>query len=225
MGKTKQDLVRPEVQAETLSQFTSANSGRSPGEAYLPLPESRGNRNSINKVWFAVLLLALIGGGAKYFSKSSVSQQRTTAAATVTPPFFMMSDSDADLVKTQKIQEQLMAGDIPKELEKSAPQIIEKVKVGEMKFYTFTLYDFAAEDHDMVQILVDGLPLGVADLNNAGLTIAIPLEAGKSKSITLKAVQDGGGGVTLAVRLMNSEVNLKPMQLGESQTIDVRFPK
>lgn len=59
------------------------------------------------------------------------------------------------------------------------------------------VWDYAAEDGDYVQILVNGVPLGDAFMiKNKPVEMAVPAVG----EVQVKGVRDGGGGITYAVR-------------------------
>lgn len=59
------------------------------------------------------------------------------------------------------------------------------------------VWDYAAQDGDYVQVLVDGVPLGDAFMiKNKPREITVP----STGNIQIKGIRDGGGGITYAVR-------------------------
>jgi hypothetical protein len=62
---------------------------------------------------------------------------------------------------------------------------------------TIWIWDYADEDGDYVQVLVNGSPLGDAFMiKNKAVEMSVPAEA----EIQVRGVRDGGGGITYAVR-------------------------
>lgn len=105
-----------------------------------------------------------------------------------------------------------------------APEaIVEKIKSGEMKYYSFQIFDSADEDGDIVEILVDGQSIGYIDMSNSGLTVSLPLEEGKSHTLTVRGIRDGYGGITFGAQLMTSKAVFDWFNPGDIRIIDLRF--
>ena len=66
------------------------------------------------------------------------------------------------------------------------------------------IWDYAAEDGDYVQILVDGTPIGDAFLiKNKPQEFTVPTVG----TVQVKGIRDGGGGITYAVRYELNNTN------------------
>ncbi|MBY0554935.1 hypothetical protein K2P97_10435 [bacterium] len=131
--------------------------------------------------------------------------------------------SDQQSVPEVQAQQPSQAERLPASPEPT--QIIEKIKSGDMEYYSFQIFDSAWEDGDVVEISIDGQPIGYVDMSNTGLTISVPLEPGKSHTMTVRGVRDGGGGITFGAQLMNSNIMLDWFAAGEIRNIDLRFTK
>lgn len=79
-----------------------------------------------------------------------------------------------------------------------------------------TLWDFAAEDGDTVEVSSGGYQIQVA-LKNTPQEFAVPID--KDHAITLTGVRDGGGGITLAIMAGSLENRLPPLAQGQTITL------
>ncbi len=103
------------------------------------------------------------------------------------------------------------------------PQGQAAVRADGYSMFQMQLIDDCAEDGDVVQISVDGVPVSFLSLSHAGATLEIPLKKGESHTITVTATRDGGGGVTLGLRTSMGDVISRNMQVGESETWTIGF--
>lgn len=90
--------------------------------------------------------------------------------------------------------------------------------------FSMRLIDDVAQDGDVVQISIDGVPMSFLSLTHAGATLEIPLKKGESHRITVTAVRDGNGGVTLGLQTSAGMIVSRNMAVGESDswTIDYK---
>lgn len=152
---------------------------------------------------------------------AAVSVSVSAALKTV----LQITGSDIDKMTTAKIQKEIVAGSLPESLKYSSPQIIEKLKNGNMKFYSFQLLDSGHGDDDTVEIFIDGQLLGSINISKKSSMLSVPIEFGKSKIITIKALRDSGKGVIFGAKLVNSDFILRNLQVGESETIYLGYEK
>ena len=175
---------------------------------------------------FFVSLIAL--GAYKFKTEEPVQILRNPNSMAVTAALktiLKITESDFDYATTAKVKKDLETGIIPVSLQKSSPQLIENIKNGIMNLYSFRVLDSTNKDGGTVEISVDGQPLDIISMSHTGLTLLIPLEFGKSKIIKVKAIRDGGGGVSFGAQLMNSDFLLRNMKIGESETIYLGYGK
>jgi len=112
----------------------------------------------------------------------------------------------------------------------SAPQSVltprgqEAVRSDGWSMFSMRLIDDVDQDGDVVQISVDGVPVSYLALTHAGATLEIPLKKGESHRVTVTAVRDGVGGVTLGLQTSAGTVVSRRMLVGESDswTIDYK---
>lgn len=112
----------------------------------------------------------------------------------------------------------------------SAPQSVltprgqEAVRSDGWSLFSMRLIDDVDQDGDVVQISVDGVPVSYLALTHAGATLEIPLKKGESHRVTVTAVRDGVGGVTLGLQTSAGTVVSRRMLVGESDswTIDYK---
>lgn len=66
------------------------------------------------------------------------------------------------------------------------------------------IWDYAAEDGDYVQVLINGVPMGDAFMiKNKPVELSIPTVG----TVQIKGIKDGGGGITYAVRYQINGTN------------------
>ncbi|MBI2789305.1 MAG: hypothetical protein HYX59_11540 [Elusimicrobia bacterium] len=112
----------------------------------------------------------------------------------------------------------------------TAPQSVltprgqEAVRSDGWSMFSMRLIDDVDQDGDVVQISVDGVPVSYLALTHAGATLEIPLKKGESHRVTVTAVRDGVGGVTLGLQTSAGTVVSRRMLVGESDswTIDYK---
>lgn len=205
------------------AQADSAPARRGAG-AYVAPPDF--SAKSARRPWLAAAAALLIAGGAFKFLLTAPSQPPSSPAGVVdvkSEKVFPVAPADLDRAKTEAAVTALKAGKIPPELEKAPQSVRDAVRDGRMSLFTVLLMDFAAEDGDVVDVYVDGLPVGQVELSNAGNTLSIPLTSGKQHSFRVTAVQDGGGGVTFGARSSAGEMTTRVMGVGESETWTITF--
>lgn len=100
----------------------------------------------------------------------------------------------------------------------------EAVRSDGYSIFSMRLIDDVAQDGDVVQISIDGVPMSFLSLTHAGATLEIPLKKGESHRITVTAVRDGNGGVTLGLQTSAGMIVSRNMAVGESDswTIDYK---
>ncbi|MDD5301670.1 MAG: hypothetical protein PHS14_01065 [Elusimicrobia bacterium] len=103
------------------------------------------------------------------------------------------------------------------------PQGRTAVRSDGWSIFSMRLIDDCAEDGDVVQISVDGVPMSYLSLSHAGATLEIPLKKGESHRITVTAVRDGDGGVTLGLQTSAGTILSRNMAVGESDTWTVDY--
>lgn len=201
-----------------------------PGEQSLALELRK--RLKILFLPFFILLLAV--GLFRFFSPpevrndrapSSIGEVEPLSVPTALKTILKISGADYDKLTTSRIRRTLESGVVPQMLEKSSPSIVEKIKKGEMKFYSFKVLDSIDDDGDEVEISIDGEPFSTFVLSQAEVRLSIPIEFGKSKLLTIKAVRDAGDGITFGAKLINAEFLLDNILVGESDTVYLGFIK
>lgn len=103
------------------------------------------------------------------------------------------------------------------------PKGHEAVRSDGYSIFSMRLIDDVAEDGDVVQISIDGVPMSYLSLSHGGATLEIPLKKGESHRITITAVRDGTGGVTLGLQTTAGTFLSRNMAVGESDTWTVDY--
>lgn len=89
--------------------------------------------------------------------------------------------------------------------------------------FSMRLIDNVDQDGDVVQILIDGVPMSFLSLTHAGATLEIPLKKGESHRITVMAVRDGVGGITLGLQTSAGTITSRRMAVGETDSWTIDF--
>jgi hypothetical protein len=97
-------------------------------------------------------------------------------------------------------------------------RLAEKLAQGSVRLAAVTLWDSVEEDGDAVEISAAGFRQTIV-LMHKPKTFFLPVQVGGSVSI--KAVRDGGGGVTLGVKTILGPVPLPPLAVGQVVEIPV----
>lgn len=158
-------------------------------------------------------------------SPSSIPEVEAITVPTALKTVLKISGTDFDRSTTTRVQKELTAGVIPQFLQKCSPVILEKLKNGEMRFYTFRVLDSIDDDGDQVEVLIDGQVYADVVLSRSETPLLIPIEYGKSKILTIKAVRDSGNGISFGAKLLQSEFLLDNLKLGETDSIYFGFTK
>jgi hypothetical protein len=155
----------------------------------------------------AVVVLAVVG--YFYFGRTptvavgaeaaSPNYQKNKNADPSVPAVF--GPKDVDHARTEAAKQAAERGDPIPGVTNPSPAFIEAVKKGDVTFYAVRAYDTCAEDGDVVTLhLPLGADIGPIPLTIAGTTVSVPVVAGQPASLTVVAVQDGVGGVTVGVQ-------------------------
>ncbi|WNF23467.1 hypothetical protein [Mesobacillus jeotgali] len=132
------------------------------------------------------------------------------------------SEGSAEEVVANRISKSTLAGETPFTDESNAGITAKDFEVtvgdsgGDAKML---IWDFNSEDHDEVQILVNGQPLKeklILAHNPAAISIPVP------STVTVKGLKDNGGGISYAVKFPNDKVtyyNVVSVNAGNTYTV------
>lgn len=95
-------------------------------------------------------------------------------------------------------------------------RLAEKLADGSVRLAAVTLWDTVDEDGDMVELTAAGFTQRVTIMQKPA-TFFLPLYPGGS--VVIRAVHDGGGGVTLGVRTITGNLPLPRLAVGQSLEI------
>ena len=132
------------------------------------------------------------------------------------------SEGSAEEVVANRISKSTMAGETPFTDETNAGITAKDFEVtvgdsgGDAKML---IWDFNSEDHDEVQILVNGKPVKEKlILAHSPAAISIPVPS----TVTVKGLKDNGGGISYAVKFPNDKVtyyNVVSVNAGNTYTV------
>jgi hypothetical protein len=88
------------------------------------------------------------------------------------------------------------------------------------ELFEIHLSDSCAEDGDVVEVLVNDAPFAVVPISHAGMMLSIPLRRGHN-TVTLRGVQDGGGGITVSFQTSRGTYFCRSMFVGEEYRMGV----
>ncbi len=94
------------------------------------------------------------------------------------------------------------------------------IRDGRSELFQIELYDCCAEDGDIVEISVNGEHFATVPIMHAASLVSIPLQRGQN-TVTVRAVNDGGGGVTLSLRTSRGDYFARYMYVGETHQMGV----
>jgi len=232
------EMRRPESQppVRNLGERTpgspsgTADSGRSgqsgagkPGAEGPSKPPSSGGR--LLKV-LAVVVLAVVGWF--YFGRAPAVYSGPEEAApnysnnkNADPSIpAALSAKDIDRATTDRAKDAALRGEPIPGVTNPSPAFLEAVKKGDVTFYAVRAYDTCAEDGDVVTLrLPIGADIGPIPLTIAGTVVSVPVVAGEPRQLTVIAVKDGVGGVTLGVQTSGGVWFSQVMPVGGTETM------
>jgi hypothetical protein len=175
----------------------------------------------------AIIVLAVVGwlyfgrGPAATYAgaeESAPNYQKNKNANPSIPAVF--SARDIDRARTEEAKQAAQRGDPIPGVTNPSPAFLEAVKKGEVTFYAVRAYDTCAEDGDVVTLhLPIGADIGPIPLTIAGTTVSVPVVTGQPAQLTVIAVKDGVGGVTLGVQTSGGVWFSEVMPVGGSETM------
>jgi hypothetical protein len=113
----------------------------------------------------------------------------------------VLTAKDIDHVRTDAAKQAAERGEPIPGVTNPSQAFLDAVKKGDVTFYAVRAYDTCAEDGDVVTLrLPIGADIGPIPLTIAGTTVSVPVVAGQPASVTVVAVKDGVGGVTVGVQ-------------------------
>jgi hypothetical protein len=174
----------------------------------------------------AVAVLAVVGWF--YFGRAPAiytgpeeaapNYQKNKNADPSVPAVF--SSRDIDRARTDAAKQAALRGDPIPGVTNPSPAFLDAVKKGDVTFYAVRAYDTCAEDGDVVTLrLPIGADIGPIPLTIAGTTVSIPVVAGQPATVSVIAIKDGVGGVTVGVQTSGGVWFSKVMAVGESETM------
>lgn len=95
------------------------------------------------------------------------------------------------------------------------------LRSGNAKLFQVFLYDSCAEDGDVVEVLINGVPFATVPIMHAGATLSVPVTSGAPTDVSIRGVYDGGGGITVACKTSQGEFFMRSMRAGEVCKIGV----
>lgn len=205
---------------------TDQTGGKKPGSEGGAKPSSSGGM--LLKV-IAVLILAVVGwfyfgrGSSGYSGppeESAPNYDKNKNAIESTPAVF--APQDIDRQRTDAARQAAQRGDPIPGVTNPSPAFIEAVKKGDVTFYAVRAYDTCYEDGDVVTLrLPMGGDIGPIPLTVAGTTVSVPVVTGQPANLSVLAVKDGVGGVTLGIQTSGGVWFSKVMAVGESETMNM----
>jgi hypothetical protein len=104
------------------------------------------------------------------------------------------------------------------------PGVRQEIAKGDVRFYHVHLRDNCFNDGDIVEIMLNGQPMFLVPITNAGATLSIPVSASSATVISVRGIYDGGGGITVACRTSRGEGFVRVMEPEEVQPLGVVLP-
>ena len=98
--------------------------------------------------------------------------------------------------------------------------LMKALKSRRSELYEIELFDCCHEDGDVVELLVNGESFATVPILHAGSKLAIPLQRGHN-AVTVRAVKDGAGGVTVSFRTSRGDYFARCLDVGQEHQMDV----
>ena len=195
-----------------------------PGPPTQPKPAMAGMLPKI----VAVAVLALGGwfyfgaGGSKSYSgppeDASPNYQKNKQFNGSQP--MQLSPRDMDRARTEAVRQAALRGQPLPGITNPSQALIDAAKNGQLTFYSVRVWDTCAEDGDVVTIRIPiGGEIGPIPLTNAGTVVSVPVVTGQPASVTIVAVKDGVGGVTLGAQTSTGVWFSEVMPVGGTETM------
>ena len=90
------------------------------------------------------------------------------------------------------------ASEIIADVSGASPELQAAIAAHSVQYVTVRVFDTCSEDGDVVSLSTDtGATFGPFTISNAGSTVSIPVVGGRAPRITLHALKDGNGGITV----------------------------
>ncbi len=90
---------------------------------------------------------------------------------------------------------------------------------GDADLYQLYLYDNLAEDGDIVDVYIDGERFCTVPITHQGATLTVPAVKGKTHSVALLGIHDGGGGITVGFRSSEGDYFTERMAVGQTRIV------
>lgn len=161
------------------------------------------------------IALGLVLSSFIFFSKSPVrdANQPILAKTKIEKVISSYSYEQFPISKVKRISAKV---DLPVKLKNMNPILLQDLINNKSELRVIKIYDFLENDGDVVEITINNNRLGFYDLTNTEQKISVPFYKNVPTLIKVKAVDDGGGGVTFGMKGTQGEFKTKVMQLGET---------
>jgi hypothetical protein len=173
-------------QAPIVPLYEEAYIQESPSPISPDLPKEPSNK------WMAKILIFLVIG-LLFFMINYAFNGRTPAI-------------EGNVITKEQISSEVAAGAILFNKEESAGLQAKDFEVTGLErgeSARLLIWDFNAEDRDAVQIFVDGKPIhSSVVLTHTPAAFSVPVPS----TVTIKGINDGGGGITYAVKFPNNKM-------------------
>lgn len=153
------------------------------------------------------------------------AKHRDASAGTLARNDLHLSRSDADRGLTREVAAAAAGrGAIPGDF-KLTRDGMKLAAQGKLTYFKVRLFDTCAEDGDIVSLSVGGVATsGPVTITHGGTIVSIPLPDGGAPAITLHAIHDGVGGVTVGAQCSDGTWYSDVLPEGASQIITAKGP-
>ncbi|MBK7831036.1 MAG: hypothetical protein IPJ56_01480 [Gemmatimonadetes bacterium] len=144
-------------------------------------------------------VLATRGGTAAPSDSAAAAYAAHQNADPRTPIQFSVADLDG--VRAAQPDMPARPTEVAPDVSAAGPELQAAMAAHTVQYVTVRVFDTAAEDGDVVSLSTDtGAKFGPFTLTNAGSTVSIPVVGGRVPQITLQALKDGNGGITVGAQ-------------------------
>ena len=126
----------------------------------------------------------------------------------------------AALQAVQQLPSASMNPDVRPPVLSTGSMLMQSLKDRRSELYEIELFDCCHEDGDVIEVAVNGESFAVVPILHAGSKLTLPLKRGLN-TVSVRAVKDGAGGVTVSFRTSRGDYYARCMNVGEEHQLSV----
>lgn len=189
-----------------------------------PVKGQAARKRSLSGLYASLMALLLIGaagyGMTSWWSPLPIDHITDSEKTELVTQFTRLRSIEIKQLSNQNLDMTLDSMHLDPSARRAIKQTLETppVSTGATTLAQIVLWDFAAQDGDVVHIASAGYEIDVP-LTNEPRAVAIPVDA--SRTIKLSGVRDGGGGITVGIQSGAGKVSLPVISPGQVLALPV----